>query len=218
MKTARKHTNAERIVRKALQMYNKDGVQAVTNRDIAKALNISSGNLTYHFNKKVEIVDRLVDMMFRELTEIMKEVPNPSDNMTEQQARSMLELLRVFWRYRFFFNSIRYLTQVDRSQKAHFNRLRETLVDYSVDAYEKLIELDVVKPVDPPSSVRLLVENTWYLWFSLIRLYEIVAPTPRLSERGFYRFSFAHLYALLEPHYSDSVKVGFYEYLQSELG
>lgn len=45
-------TLRESILETSIQLFNKNGYAAVTMRDIAGALNISPGNLTYHFKKK----------------------------------------------------------------------------------------------------------------------------------------------------------------------
>lgn len=217
-KPTRENTLADRILAKSLQLFNRNGVSVVTNRDVAKALNISSGNLTYHFNKKTDIIDTLVDQMEAEFKVILNRIPNDAENMTIAQADGMLDLMRVVWRYRFFFNSIRYLIQIDPSQRKRFNELKNTLVAFTVDAYEQLVLLKAVKKIAPPNSTRMVVENTWYLWFSLVRLYETVSPGGTTSEQGFYRFSVDHIFSLLEPHYADRVKSGFHEYVQTKLG
>ncbi|WP_434796186.1 TetR/AcrR family transcriptional regulator [Terrisporobacter vanillatitrophus] len=43
------------------QLFNERGFNAVSIRDIANHLGISSGNLTYYFNKKEEIMEALID-------------------------------------------------------------------------------------------------------------------------------------------------------------
>ncbi len=218
MKIAKKTTNADRILRTALLLFNKSGVQAVTNRDISKALDISSGNLTYHFNKKIEIVDALVDQMVNEFRAVLEQLPSASENMMARQADSMLNLLRIVWKYRFYFNSIRYLVQVDPSQRRRFNQLRDDLVSFNIEVYEQLVEFHAVKKIEKPNSTRMVVENSWYLWFSLVRLYEVVTVGRKHTEKGFYRFAVEHFFSLLEPHYADSVKQGFYEYIQEKMG
>ena len=211
-----KKSNASRILQKSLQLFNKNGVQSVSNRDIASALDISSGNLTYHFKKKTQIIDALVGQMFDELMAVMAQVPQASANPAITQADSMFALLKIFWKFRFFFNSIRYLTQIDKKQIDRFLEVRNELIEHSIGAYETLIEQGVVKPIEAPNSVRLFVENTWYLWFSLIRLYQIFPQQERQSERGFYRFSTEHIYSLMEPHYTEEVRAEFYEYMKSK--
>ena len=51
---------AERILAAALTLFNEQGENAVTSVDIAMELDISPGNLYYHFKGKEQIIDGLV--------------------------------------------------------------------------------------------------------------------------------------------------------------
>ncbi len=49
----------EVIIAKALELFNKEGVQQTTLKKIAQALGISQGNLNYHYKIKQEIIEKL---------------------------------------------------------------------------------------------------------------------------------------------------------------
>ena len=51
----------ERITQAARTLFNERGYNAVSVADIAQEVGISKGNLTYHFKRKEDIVDALVD-------------------------------------------------------------------------------------------------------------------------------------------------------------
>ncbi|MCB0843844.1 MAG: TetR/AcrR family transcriptional regulator [Bacteroidetes bacterium] len=53
----------EKILEIALQMFNERGVSEVGVREIARALSISVGNLSYHFPKKEDIILALVNRL-----------------------------------------------------------------------------------------------------------------------------------------------------------
>ena len=55
----------ERILAASLALFNERGYGNVTMRMIADSLSISVGNLTYHFPKKQDIVNALMDESFR---------------------------------------------------------------------------------------------------------------------------------------------------------
>ncbi|MGJ1381958.1 TetR/AcrR family transcriptional regulator [Sphingobacterium siyangense] len=46
----------EKIIVGALKLYNRDGIRTVTTRQIAQELNISAGNLHYHFKHTEDIM------------------------------------------------------------------------------------------------------------------------------------------------------------------
>ncbi len=55
----------ERILTASLALFNERGYRSVTMRMIADSLSISVGNLTYHFPKKQDIVDTLMNESFQ---------------------------------------------------------------------------------------------------------------------------------------------------------
>src|ERR1043165_1836990 len=55
----KKSETEEKIVQAALRMFNEGGIEYVGMRDIAAALDMRIGNLTYYFPTKDDLVDQL---------------------------------------------------------------------------------------------------------------------------------------------------------------
>lgn len=53
----------ERILEKSIELFNNQGVNNVGVRDVARALEISPGNLSYHFPKKEDLILALMEKM-----------------------------------------------------------------------------------------------------------------------------------------------------------
>ena len=63
----------DKILETARELFNNDGVSTVSSRNISDAMNISYGNLCYHFPKKDDIIMQLYASMQTELdTEVAK--------------------------------------------------------------------------------------------------------------------------------------------------
>lgn len=56
-----KRNTKQEILQKAKEMFNEQGFNIVSTRDIAGALGISKGNLSYYFKKKEEIVEAILE-------------------------------------------------------------------------------------------------------------------------------------------------------------
>lgn len=53
----------DKVLEKSLELFNNQGVHSVGVRDIARALEISPGNLSYHFPKKEDVILALMEKM-----------------------------------------------------------------------------------------------------------------------------------------------------------
>lgn len=52
----KKQSTKEQILDRALYLFNQNGLEAIGMRELARELNLSPGNLTYHFPKKEDII------------------------------------------------------------------------------------------------------------------------------------------------------------------
>ncbi|MDP5172731.1 MAG: TetR/AcrR family transcriptional regulator [Bacteroidia bacterium] len=62
------------ILEAARRLFNERGVAKTKTRDIAAMLNISQGNLTYHFPQRAALVEELYFLMIGELDQLMAEL------------------------------------------------------------------------------------------------------------------------------------------------
>jgi AcrR family transcriptional regulator len=67
------------IKAKGLKLFNKEGIQNVTLRDVASSIKKSYGNVTYHFPNKEALVSALYDDMLAELNEISEQMVEQKD-------------------------------------------------------------------------------------------------------------------------------------------
>jgi len=85
MKASRK----EEILATAISLFNKNGYGAVSLYDIAKEMNISRGNLTYHFKVKEDILKILAEKMWEEIiTTLSASTSLPSFKNLHLQTKS----------------------------------------------------------------------------------------------------------------------------------
>ena len=82
---------AERILEVALDLFNRFGEPNVSTTLISAELNISPGNLYYHYPAKDELINALFDRYERSLNELL----NASDELRDVEACLVLHALAV---------------------------------------------------------------------------------------------------------------------------
>jgi AcrR family transcriptional regulator len=112
----------ERILETSLALFNRHGVPHVTTGDIADELNISPGNLYYHFDNKDEIVNELARALEARLAPLFAD---PGDRrLSVEDLWLWLHLLfEQMWAYRFLYYDLDLLTARDRALGARFAAL-----------------------------------------------------------------------------------------------
>ncbi|MBZ0180803.1 MAG: TetR/AcrR family transcriptional regulator [Melioribacteraceae bacterium] len=91
----------EIILSTTLEMINKDGYDKVKVRDIARRLDISPGNLSYHFNKKEDILFELLRNFSNENNQYYEEF-----DRSEKTNKNLLKMLKNIFHNQFRFRGI----------------------------------------------------------------------------------------------------------------
>lgn len=91
----------QNIIQQAIILFNERGVVNVRIRDIADELDISAGNVTYHYKTKQELMDSVYRFMIKTLEEMSvgNQLMNP-DKVQLEVAKGYLEHIAHF---RFFY-------------------------------------------------------------------------------------------------------------------
>lgn len=117
-----KRRTRERILTTALACFNQQGESAVTTTAIAAEVEISQGNLYYHFHNKEEIVNALFGEFEQEMTRLLDAVSVPSDE--PEDIWLFLHLMfETIWKYRFFYYDISALMNSYHRVERHFSAL-----------------------------------------------------------------------------------------------
>jgi AcrR family transcriptional regulator len=96
-----KETTKDKIISKAIDLYNAQGFSNITSRDIAKELEISHGNLEYHYKNKEAVLSAIYDRMKEEVSAYFSET-NKSLHPFEQFNVLLRKLDHFQNKYKFF--------------------------------------------------------------------------------------------------------------------
>jgi AcrR family transcriptional regulator len=112
----------ERILQAALTLMNRLGEPHVTTADIADELNISPGNLYYHFRNKDDIIGDLYAALEAKIAPLLA-VPSDRPPGVEDLWLMLHLLFEQMWEYRFFYRDLDEITSRNRRVSQRFAEL-----------------------------------------------------------------------------------------------
>lgn len=124
MERKRPRRTRERIIEHALRLFNELGEPNVTTSAIADELNISPGNLYYHFRNKDDIVNALFEQFERDIDRLL-DVPEGRERGFEDAWLFLHLLLETVWRFRFVYRDLNNLLARNRRIETHFRAILE---------------------------------------------------------------------------------------------
>ena len=124
---------AERILEAALDLFNRFGEPNVSTTLVAGELNISPGNLYYHYPAKDELINRLFESYERELNELLHASEGVHD--VEDAWFFMHSLFELLWRYRFLYRDLNDLLSKNRHIEKQFQLVLQNTEVTSCPSY-----------------------------------------------------------------------------------
>ena len=191
---------AERIAETTLALFNRFGEPNVSTTQISAELNISPGNLYYHYPSKDELVNALFDRYENALSVLL---PASGDVRDVEDAWFFLHtLLELIWQYRFLYRDLNHLLSRNRRLETHFPdilRRKKQALGMLVD---HLTAGSGVAPADERArdalAANLVVLLTWWLSYEYV-LNPRQALEPQNAEGALLRGAW-HGLGLLVPY------------------
>ena len=161
----------ERILALALRLFNDLGEPNVTTSAIAEEMNISPGNLYYHFHSKDEIVNELFTGFEREINETLASPARRAANV-EDMWLFLHVLFEEIWKYRFLYRDLDDLLSRNRLLEVHFKQILAHKVKTGTALCEGLVATGEMKA--SATEIQALATNmaviaTYWLPFEYAR-------------------------------------------------
>ena len=200
-----KRRTRERIVEVALELFNRFGEPNVTTGAISDEMNISPGNLYYHFRNKNEIVDEIFRAFEREIDATLaapaKRTPDVEDTWL------FLHLLfELVWKYRFLYRDLNDILSRNRTVEVHFRRIVEHAVRTATQLCEGMAaagQMRADKHEIEALAVNMVVVSTYWLSYAYVREPRKPAEGPALG-RGVYQ-----VMAMVAPYFLGGARLLF---------
>lgn len=190
-----KRRTRERILETSLRLFNDFGEPNVTTTVIAEEMDISPGNLYYHFRNKEEIVNDLFAEFRREIDATLA-APARNPPHVDDIWLYLHLLFELIWRYRFLYRDLNDLLTRNRNLEVHFKQIVEKSERTALTICEGLVARGDMRATR--GELRALAANmtvvTTY-WLS----YEYVRDPRHLDEGKAMGRAIFHVMALAAP-------------------
>jgi AcrR family transcriptional regulator len=165
-----KRRTRERILETSLRLFNDFGEPNVTTTAIAAEMNISPGNLYYHFHSKDHIVNTLFSQFEREIDGVLA-VPTARPANVEDVWLFLHLIFESIWRYRFLYRDLNDLLTRNRLLEAHFKRLLTDKVRTATALCQALAaggQLQTTPRAVPALATNMVVVMTYWLSYEYV--------------------------------------------------
>ncbi len=161
---------AERILEVTLALFNRFGEPNVSTTLISAELNISPGNLYYHYPAKDELINSLFDRFERALNELL----NAGDSVRDVEDAwfFMHSLFELIWEYRFLYRDLNDLLSKNRRLETHFQSVlknKTRAVKSLLDSMSRAGSLQIDSREVDATATSMVVVLTYWLSFEYVR-------------------------------------------------
>jgi AcrR family transcriptional regulator len=199
----------ERILELSLRLFNDIGEPNVTTSAIADEMNISPGNLYYHFRNKDDITNAIFEQFERDIDGLLDA---PARRRVDfEDAWLFLHLLfELVWKYRFLYRDLNDLLSRNRRLEMHFRSIlerKQAAARTLLQALAAAGELRAGSRETDALAVNMTLVATYWLSFEYVRHARRFAE-PAYQSAAIARGAYQVL-SLVAPHLSDAGRALF---------
>lgn len=148
----------EKILFKAVELFNEQGISSTSPNQIAEALGISSGNLTYHFRTKAMLIQEVYEKMHIDSQDFIK----LEGYLTLDDFRKIMTNFQGFMRkYKFFFQDLFFILHNYPEVGKLYEKTNLTRLKQGRALFEYYIETGRMIPESEGINYDYLIHNVW---------------------------------------------------------
>jgi AcrR family transcriptional regulator len=176
---------------KSLELFNDAGERSITTNHIAAALNISPGNLYYHFRSKEDIIYEIFLTYENSMVQALS-VPDDRVITYTEKIGYFESIFNQLWEYRFLHRDLGHLLEESPRLRASYRQFARKVMAQAYLVYNALRKAELIQATE--QDVQAMIVNIWILttsWASFVVssgfFGEEVVLTQRLLRRGIYQ-------------------------------
>ena len=206
----------ERILQLSLQLFNERGERSVTTNHIAAELNMSPGNLYYHFRNKNEIIKELM-AQYQQQTLQMLALPEDRVLDANDKIGYFQVLSSQLWAYRFLHRDVYHLVENNEDFKHMYPEFANKVMQQGQKIYKAFVQAGLMEMTD--SEIEALTINLWIVltnWTNFLYMSGHLSDSNHLEEKWVWQALRQMLF--LEGAYLRGESRTTYENLMHSLG
>ena len=150
----------------SLELFNQQGERSISTNHIAAHMEISPGNLYYHFPNKQAIIAVLFSE-YEALVESFLRPPRGRAATVEDKRYYLQELLDAMWRYRFLHRDLEHLLDNDPELAARYRRFSQRCLIQGRAIYTGFVDAGILAM--DKVQIESLTLNAWIILTSWVR-------------------------------------------------
>lgn len=159
----------DRIIHAALALFNEHGERPITTNHIAAHIDISPGNLYYHFRNKQEIVREIFAWYSAELIERFSPWQGQYESLTLLK-HYLDSIFNLMWKYRFFYANLPEILQRDPELHQSYIQVQDKLQVNLINIMQVFIDMQLLA-IDEQEMKKLvttlhLIASSWLAYQS----------------------------------------------------
>jgi AcrR family transcriptional regulator len=161
----------ERILELSLALFNERGEPNVTTNHIADELEISPGNLYYHFRNKDDIIEQLFALYEERMDQAMLTPESRLPNLEDVWLQLHM-VYECIWDYRFLYRDLVDILSRSRKIRMHFSRILKRATESATEVMRGLVAAGIMRASNEEVqalATNILVIATFWLNYSAVR-------------------------------------------------
>ena len=179
----RRMKTRDRILQKSLQLFNELGERSVSTNHIAAALEISPGNLYYHFRNKEAIISEILLVYQHEILGLLQ-VPEGRPMVVADKFNYFQILSSQFWKYRFLHRDSNHLIESSDILKERYPIFARQVMQQGMIIYRGFVDAGLMSMTS--AEVEALIINIWIVmtnWSNFLLMTGHITQTDGVDER-----------------------------------
>ena len=135
----------DKIIATAIELFNLHGTKSISTNHIAKEMDISPGNLYYHFRSKNDIIRSISDNFSNELRSVFKIQLDTISDFSSNLTSLFNSFFKIQQSYQFLFLEGVHLTRQDSRLLDNYTNLRNLIKKGYHELLSNLVKIKIMK-------------------------------------------------------------------------